>query len=47
MKRGYRLIIYFKAEWEESWGGTFRILNPLNYAEVCHSVLPIMGNAAS
>ncbi|WP_248465902.1 2OG-Fe(II) oxygenase [Pectobacterium versatile] len=46
LKRGFRLIIYFNAEWEESWGGAFQILNPENHADVCHSVLPIMGNAS-
>ncbi|MCX8956883.1 2OG-Fe(II) oxygenase [Erwinia psidii] len=46
LKQGFRLIIYFNIDWDESWGGAFRILNPVNHAEVCHSVLPVMGNAS-
>ncbi|WP_261642188.1 2OG-Fe(II) oxygenase [Erwinia mallotivora] len=46
LTRGFRMIIYFNDQWQESWGGAFQILNPDNHAEVCCSVLPLVGNAS-
>jgi SM-20-related protein len=45
LRLGFRLIIYFNARWKEDWGGSLRILDPLDHSTIHHKIPPKVGNA--